>query len=126
MDQIKRDKSGHLAALVSFQVKSKRFDSNYERNKFYRGLYGWKQVIKRNGKRYEYQRSGLLDETPYLKVDKSVLIVPLTNLDKIVDYLEQWKGKVDFEAFKILLGPDKFKKLKGQDFESGWVEIPVE
>jgi len=36
------------AVLVTFSVRSNMFDSDYERNKFYRGLYGWRQKIKKS------------------------------------------------------------------------------
>ena len=35
------------AVLICFNIQSDKFKSNYERNKFFRGLYGWKQMIKK-------------------------------------------------------------------------------
>ncbi len=53
--------------LVCFNVRSEKFDSNYERNKFFRGLYGWKQTVKTEDaggheKEYTYERHGVLGE----------------------------------------------------------------
>ncbi|MFP4117077.1 MAG: hypothetical protein ACLFQ8_03360 [Candidatus Aenigmatarchaeota archaeon] len=120
------DKGGEVAALVSFCVDSERFKSNYQRNKFYRGLYGWKQKVKRGGKEYVYDRKGILDRTPHIKVDKSVYIVPVEVLEKVVDYLDSWKGKVDYKIFKVLLEEDSFKNFKTkEDRRESWTQIPI-
>lgn len=125
--EITREKSGEVAALVSFRVDSDRFDSNYERNKFYRGLYGWKQVVKKHGKKYTYNREGLLDSVPHMKVDRSVYIFPFHSLEKVVKYLENWKGKVDYKTFRILLDEDRFKRFKDETRkEKEWIDVPVE
>lgn len=120
------DKSGDLAALVSFCVDSDRFKSNYQRNKFYRGLYGWKQKVERGGKEYVYDRKGILDKIPHIKVDKSVYIVPVEVLSKVVNYLDSWKGKVDYKIFKVLLEEDSFKKSNTKEDEGNvWTEVPI-
>lgn len=123
---LKRDKSGSLAALVSFRANSDKFDSNYERNKFYRGLYGWEQVVKKRGKKYTYDHKGLLDKVPHIKVDKSVYIFPLKTLDRVTDYLDEWGNKVEYKTFRTLLDEDRFKKMENQTKEeTNWVDVPV-
>ncbi len=120
------DKTGDLAALVSFCVDSDKFKSNYQRNKFYRGLYGWRQKVKKGGKEYVYNRRGILDRIPNIKVDKSVYIVPVEVLDRVVDYLDTWRGKVDYKIFKVLLEEDRFKKMNTKEKgENEWIEVPV-
>jgi hypothetical protein len=99
------------AVLITFSVESGKFESNYERNKFFRGLYGWKQVIikhkpEQKEKRYEYHRDGLLDDIPHEKVDQSSFLVPENDFDKIERFFSEWRKKVMFRAFKVLLDDD--------------------
>ena len=96
-----KNKKDANAAIVSFNTCGKKFDSNYERNKFFRGLHGWKQIIRKNKKKYTYKREGLLDEIPHIKVASSAFIVALNHLEEILDYLEEWEPKVQFKTFKI-------------------------
>lgn len=110
MKKIKVRKKGKTAVLISFDTKTDKFESNYERNKFYRGLYGWVQKIRKGEKCYEYRKKGLLDEIPHIKVDNSVFIV--REMEKILDYLRDWDEKVEYNTFDVLLDDDKFKKLK--------------
>ena len=100
------------AMLICFSVKSERFESHYERNKFFRGLYGWKQTIIKKvtgekpniqNKVYTYRREGLLDEMPHKKVDQSSFIVPEDNFEKITSFLSEWHDKVIWKTFKVLL-----------------------
>lgn len=115
---IKKNKNGKVAGLISFDCHSHKFDSNYERNKFFRGLYGWKQVIKKRNTVYKYRRHGLLDKIPHIKVDKSVFIVAIKEMERILDYMKEWEDKIDYKTFKVLLGQNKFKKLKkGKEIE---------
>jgi hypothetical protein len=106
------------AVLITFSVKSGKFESYYERNKFFRSLYGWKQMIKREvvvGKKekpkiYTYQREGLLNEIPHKKVDQSSFIIPEDEFDKIEKFMREWGEKVMWKAFKVLLEEDAFKE----------------
>lgn len=124
--EVGMDKTGDVAALISFCVDSNRFKSNYQRNKFYRGLYGWKQKVTKGGKEYVYDRKGILDKIPNIKVDKSVYIAPVEVLSKIVNYLDSWKDRVDYKIFKVLLQEDRFKKLNTkEDKEDVWTEVPI-
>jgi hypothetical protein len=97
------------AVLITFTVKTERFDSVYERNKFFRMLYGWKQIIRKElvrkpkEKVYVYRRVGLLDEIPHVKVDQSSFIIPEKEFQKVFKFLKEWHDKVMFRTFKILL-----------------------
>lgn len=91
------------AILVCFNINSEKFESNYERNKFFRGLYGWKQIIIKKEKKYVYRREGLLDEIPHIKVDQSSFIIPEKEFEKIIRFFEGWADKVIWKTFKILL-----------------------
>lgn len=108
------------AVLVAFSVKSEKFGSSYERNKFFRELYGWKQMIRKeilvegNGKPkekvYVYRREGLLNEIPHKRVDQSSFIIPEEEFEKIEKFMEEWKEKVMWKVFKILLEEDIFEE----------------
>jgi len=97
------------AVLICFSVKSGKFESHYERNKFFRGLYGWNQVITKERKVYQYRREGLLDEIPHKKVDQSSFIVPEDDFLKIAKFLKHWHDKVIWQNFKVLIGDEIFK-----------------
>jgi len=94
------------AVLITFSVKSKKFESNYERNKFFRGLYGWKQIIAKEKKVYTYRREGLLDEIPHKKIDQSSFIIPEDGFKEIVNFFKEWTDKVIWKTFKVLLDED--------------------
>ena len=103
------------AMLVSFSVKSKMFDSDYERNKFYRGLYGWRQKIRKSYGEYEYYKKGLLDEVPFFKVDKSLFIISCKDIKLIETYMDMWMRKVEYNIFEIILTPEQIKILVAHD-----------
>lgn len=100
------------AILITFSIKFNSFDSAYERNKFYRGLYGWKQIIQRSYGRYEYQKEGLLDEIPHIKVDQSVIIIPSRDLIKMINYFKGWRDKIKYKSFEIELGDEEAKEIE--------------
>jgi len=128
----KKDVPEKKAVLFAFSVKSEKFESSYERNKFFRSLYGWKQVIKKGviaqkGKEtekevYEYQRGGVLSEMPHKKVDQSSFIVPEDDFDKIEKFMKEWRNKVIWKAFKILLDEDENEFFEEPEEEEEEVE----
>ncbi|MFB6180731.1 MAG: hypothetical protein ABEJ93_02540 [Candidatus Nanohalobium sp.] len=91
------------ATLLTYRTQKENFESVYERNKFYRGLFGYTQTVKRNGKRYEYEKDGLMDEIPHLRIDDSVFIVPEEAADRVVEYFEEWGEKVSYHCFTVLI-----------------------
>jgi hypothetical protein len=113
------------AVLICFSVKSAEFESNYERNTFFRRLYGWKQMIAKKvveGEKprvqkqfYTYKRDGLLDEIPHKKVDQSSFIVPENDSERIIGFMEEWHKKVMWRTFKVLL--DDFEEFFEEDDE---------
>jgi len=94
------------AILICFSVKSGKFESAYERNKFFRSLYGWKQIITKEKKVYTYKREGLLDRIPHKKIDQSSFIIPEKEIEKITKFLKEWHDKVIWKTFKVLLDED--------------------
>jgi hypothetical protein len=97
--------------LVCFSVHSSKFDSNYERNKFFRGLYGWRQTVEKDGKRYVYERQGVLKDIPHKKVDQSSFIVNSEDSDRIEQFFNEWHSKVVHNMFKVLLEKNILKEL---------------
>ncbi len=91
------------AALLTYDTRRDKFESVYERNKFYRGLFGYKQTVKRNGKKYEYEKDGLMDEVANVRVDDSVFILAKSNVKKLENYLEEWGEKVAYRIFTVLI-----------------------
>jgi hypothetical protein len=112
-----RRKGGCIAVLVCFDARREKFVSASERNRFYWGLYGRKQVIVKRGRRYEYFRGGILEEIPHIKVDNSVFIIAEKYLNKLMEYFNRWKEKVDVKTYPVILDKNDAKKL---------VEIKVE
>ncbi|MEM5855425.1 MAG: hypothetical protein QXK48_03785 [Candidatus Aenigmatarchaeota archaeon] len=110
-------KTEKRAVLITFSVNSEKFESYYERNKFFRSLYGWKQMVKKEvfisnkpkEKVYTYQREGLLNGIPHKKVDQSSFIIPEDEFDKVEKFMKEWGEKVMWKAFKVLLEEDIFE-----------------
>ncbi|MEM7826692.1 MAG: hypothetical protein QXQ40_00510 [Candidatus Aenigmatarchaeota archaeon] len=90
--------------LISFSTNGKRFNSLGERNRFFRELYGWNQVVvKRNKKQYTYRRPGLLDSIPHMKIDDSVFLITERYLNKVEEYFNNWSKKVECRMLKLLM-----------------------
>jgi len=91
------------ASLVTYDTRREKFESVYERNKFYRGLFGYKQTVKKNGKTYRYEKDGIMDTIPNVRVDDSVFIIANSHVKKLEDYLEEWGEKVMHHVFTVLI-----------------------
>lgn len=91
------------AALLTYNTRKEHFESVYERNKFYRGLFGYKQTVKKNGKVYEYEKDGLMDEIPNKRIDDSVFIIATVYQDKVKEFFTGWDNKVSYHMFKVMI-----------------------
>ena len=91
------------ASLLTYDTDSKKFDSVYERNKFYRGLFGYTQTVKKNGKTYQYEKDGILDEIPSVRIDDSVFIIAKTRCEDVKEYFSDWGDKVSYRLFTVVL-----------------------
>ena len=103
-----RRRGNEAAVLITFNTFGDRFESNYERNKFFRELHGWKQTVPRNERRYVYRRSGLLDEVPHIKVSDSVFIVAMEHMKRMEDFFRQWREKVECDMMEIMIERQRF------------------
>jgi len=101
------------AILICYSFENRK-GNNYQRVKFFKSLYGWKQVIKKR-RRYVYRREGLLDRIPHLKVDQSSLIIPEEFEKEILNFMKEWEDFVCFKKFKVLVDEELenlFKRIE--------------
>ncbi len=118
-----KKKGVQTAILISFDTVRENFVSVSERNKFYKELHGWKQTVVKESGKYEYNREGLLQEIPNIKVADSVFIIAMEHMKRMQEFFNEWHNKVEFETFPILLDERKKKELEEQ--EEGR-DIPIE
>ena len=97
-----RKRSGECV-IISFHTNPERFSSDYERIAFFRKLHGWKQTVPRNGKNYEYRRTGLLDSVPHEKIADSVFLVAKEHMRIIEEFFREWEEKVDYDIMDVVL-----------------------
>jgi hypothetical protein len=107
-----RKKGEKTAVLISFDTIKEKFDSPSERNRFYWKLYGRKQVVVKKSRRYEYDREGLLNEIPHIKVANSVFIIALENMKRMMKFFDEWEDKVELKTFPVLLDEKELKKVE--------------
>jgi len=101
------------AVIIKFSIESRNFGSHTERNRFFRELYGWKQVVIKQEKRYIYHREGLLDQFPCERIDKSMLLIRKEYVNKILKFLQYWENKVNWNIFDVLLDEEQEKMFGG-------------
>ncbi|MFH0832211.1 MAG: hypothetical protein V1900_00615 [Candidatus Aenigmatarchaeota archaeon] len=97
--------------IISFHTKTENFESDYDRSKFFKGLYGWKQTISKEKKKYLYRRNGLLDEVPHVKIADSVFMTAMENLKRIEEYFDQWERKVDYEIMEAMMERKRLREI---------------
>ena len=105
-------KKEQTGILISFDTIKEKFESASERNRFYWELYGRKQVIVKQSGRYEYDREGLLEEMPHIKVANSVFIIAMEHMKRMMEFFDGWHDKVEFETFRVLLDERKKRELE--------------
>ncbi|MFQ3307902.1 MAG: hypothetical protein ACI977_000117 [Candidatus Nanohaloarchaea archaeon] len=106
--------SEEKASIVTYNTKREKFESMYERNQFYRGLFGYKQTVKRNGKEYKYEKEGLMDKIPNMRIDDSVFIIAQDNTERIKEYFHEWDNKISHHIFTVLISEEQIlNKIRG-------------
>jgi len=108
MVRIEISKNGQRVVIVTFDTHSENFDSNYDRNKFFRELHGWKQTVPHGDKRYSYQRPGLLDEVPHMKIADSVFAVAMEHMKQVEEFFKQWQEKVEYDTIQVMMTRQRF------------------
>jgi hypothetical protein len=101
--------------IISFHTRNEKFESDYERSKFFRELHGWKQTVPRNGKRYVYERKGVLNEIPHIKVADSTFIVPSEDAHALMNYMHEWADKVECEMLNMMMRQQEFMRRLAHD-----------
>lgn len=96
--------------IVSFDTVSEKFESNYERNKFFRELYGWQQTIPGEKKTYSYRRHGILDQIPHNKISNSVFMIAMEHMKVMEDFFDQWRKKVEYDMIEVILERERILK----------------
>ena len=113
--EIRRPGDEMPVVIITFHTKNERFDSEYEKSKFFRELHGWKQTVPRNGKRYVYARKGLLDEVQHIKVSDSTFIVPSQEAQTVMQYFREWADKVQVEMLDMMMRQREFMRRIAED-----------
>ncbi len=113
--EIRRPGDEIPVVIITFHTRNDRFDSEYEKSKFFRELHGWKQTVPRNGKRYVYIRKGVLGDVPHIKVAESTFIVPSNEVQAIKQYMEGWADKVEFEMLNMMMRQREFMRRLAED-----------
>ena len=114
MVTVRIKQKGKPAILITFTVDSDKFDSLSERSKFFEKLYGRRQIIRKNGKIYEYHREGVLDSMGHIKVDNSVFIIAMEHMKRMMDFFDEWERKVMVQSFPVLLDKRQIKEIEGE------------
>lgn len=107
-----KKKGNRTAILITFHTQSEKFKSPSERNKFFAELYGRKQIIPKENKKYIYRREGLLDTMNHIKVDNSVFIVALEQMKRMEKFFKEWEDKVMVKTFPVLINENQAEKLE--------------
>lgn len=107
-----RKRGRKKAILISFDTIRERFKSPSERNRFYWELYGRKQVVIKKSKRYVYEREGVLEDIPHIKVSNSVFIVAMNRMKKMMNFFDKWEDKVELKTFPVMLDKKEMKEVE--------------
>jgi|SRR3989344_6182092 len=114
--RIKRN-GNQTAVLISFDTKGEAFDSDYERNKFFSELHGRKQIVIKDGRRYEYYREGIMDDVPHLKIANSVFVIMQQHMKMMQQFFDGWEDKVMVKSFPVVLDRSELRELEEQEKE---------
>ncbi len=80
-------------------------------NKFCREFYGYK--MKSNYGRYTYEKKGFLDNHPFIKLQRGVLVVRKEDAEPILSFLESYNAEI-FARDIILQAEDEEQlRVKG-------------
>ncbi len=106
--EIRKERS---AVIITFHTHVERFESGYERSKFFKELHGWNQTVPRNDKRYVYRRKGFLEEIPHVKIADSVFMVAEQRVKEIENFFSQWEEKVEFDIMHVKVMEERMRKM---------------
>lgn len=84
--------------IVIFRLPPRK--KNVEVSKFCQRFYG--QDTSSGKGKYRYRRHGLLDDIPYRKLLRGVIIIRTEDLDKVLDFLRGYDAMVYFREIKLI------------------------
>ena len=106
--RIEINRNGERVVIVTFSTKAEEFDSNYERNKFFRELHGWTQTVPHGDKKYTYHREGILNDIPHMKISDSVFAIQREHMRMMEAFFEQWRKKVEYNMIEVMMARQRF------------------
>jgi hypothetical protein len=84
--------------IVIFKLPPRK--KNVELSKFCQRFYG--QDTSAGKGKYRYHRHGLLDDIPHRKLLRGVIIIGPNDLEKVLDFLENYDATVYFREIKLI------------------------
>jgi hypothetical protein len=103
-----KNKNLTSAVIITVRANRGKFESDYERIKFFKELHGWNQTVPGERRKYVYRRSGLLDEVPHVRLADSVFAVAMEHMKQMEQFFSEWEEKVDFEIMEIMTNRKMF------------------
>ena len=97
---------GSVGKIIVFKLAATNDSSSMK--KFCRRFYGY--LDRSCNYRYQYQRRGLLDEYPHLKLQRGVIVVMKEDAEPILSFLESYNAEIF--ARDIILQEEDNEQLK--------------
>ena len=94
-------------SLIVFRLKSPQ-NPNIASD-LVKKLYG--QATSNHKGKYHYRRRGLLDEIPYCKFIRGVLIIREEDKDRLIEFLKQYNAEVFVRTVKLTADDKKILKI---------------
>jgi hypothetical protein len=95
-------------SIIIFRLPPRR--RNVEISKFCQRFYG-QETSSGKGK-YHYRRHGLLDDIPYRKLLRGVIIIDTEYLQKVQDFLDKYNAEIHTREVKLTEGDRKILKSR--------------
>ena len=94
-----------VGKVIVFRVLTR--NDKLTMNKFCRQFYGY--LDRSHNYRYQYQRKGFIENFPYIKPLRGVIVVRKEDADEIISFLKSYNAEI--YARDIILTQDDLKKL---------------
>ncbi len=83
--------------IIIFRLPPKK--KNVELSKFCQKFYG--QDTSSHGGKYKYRRHGLLDEIPYRKLSRGVILIKKENMETVLNFLRTYNAHVHARGVRL-------------------------
>ncbi len=84
--------------IIVFRLPPKK--KNVEVSKFCQKFYG--QDTSSWGGKYRYHRYGLLDDIPYRKLTRGVIIINIKDLETVLEFLKKYDAQIHVREIKLI------------------------